>query len=267
MPQSNKAKPIITLTSDFGGGSPYVAAMKGAILSVDPEASIIDLSHDILPQDIRQGALQLASASSSFPPGTIHVVVIDPGVGTERCLIYALIGGHRYLAPDNGVLDGLARDCDPDKIIVLTNPQYWRATISPTFHGRDILAPVAAHLSLGVCADQLGDPLPKLVQLEWPEVCVLADRIEGAIESIDSFGNLITNITEEMLGDTPRDEQVKIACDEHETRGIFRVYGDQPAMTLLALVGSGGKLELAIVADSAATMLGLKVGAEVVVSW
>lgn len=260
-------KCIITLTSDFGSGSPYVGAMKGAILSIAPEASIIDITHDVPPQDIRQGALSLAATVDAFPAGTIHVGVVDPGVGTERCLVYALIGGHHYLAPDNGLLDRLDRNHSPDKIVALTKPEFWRDEISSTFHGRDILAPVAAHLSLGVGADQLGDPLDRLVRLEWAEVEVAPKKLTGAIESIDSFGNLITNIGEELLGDVPRDESVQIVCDEHETTGIFSTYGDQPSMTLLALIGSGGMLELAIVDDSAAAMLSVKVGAVVTVNW
>ena len=251
----------------FGSGSPYVGAMKGAILSIAPEVSIVDITHDVPPQDVRQGALSLATTVSAFPAGTIHVGIVDPGVGTERCLIYAFIGGHHYLAPDNGLLDRLARNTTPDKIIALTHSEFWRDEISSTFHGRDILAPVAAHLSLGVVADQLGDPLNGLVRLEWTEVEVSSDKLSGIIESIDSFGNLITNIREEMLGDVPRDEGVRIVCDEHETNGIFSTYGDQPSMTLLALIGSGGMLELAIVDDNAAAMLSVKVGTGVTVSW
>jgi len=258
---------IITLTSDFGSGSPYVAAMKGSILSVAPGATIIDLTHDVPPQDIRRGAIALAGTAESFPTGTIHLAVVDPGVGTERCLVYALIGGHHYLAPDNGLLDGLARKRAPDKIIALTNPEFWLAEISSTFHGRDILAPVAAHLSQGVAAERMGDVLDVLAHLEWPEVRVLGKTIEGAIESIDSFGNLITNISEEMLGDVPRDDAVRIVCDDHETTGIFTTYGEQPPMTLLAVIGSGGMLELAIVDESAATMLSVKVGTKVTVTW
>jgi len=261
------AKSIITLTTDFGSGSPYVGAMKGAILSIAADASIVDLTHDIPAQDIRQGAVSLAATTLTFPNGSIHIAVVDPGVGTERCLVYASIGGQHYLAPDNGLLDRLARHCAPDKIIALTNVEFWRSEISSTFHGRDILAPVAAHLSLGIAVDALGDPLPELISIEWPEVKVTENSIVGAIESIDSFGNLITNISDDALGDVPRDDSVRIRCDEHETNGIFNAYGDQPPMTLLALVGSGGMLELAIVDDSAAAMLNVKVGTAVSLTW
>lgn len=265
--EAQVAKPIITLTTDFGSGSPYVAAMKGAILSVNPHAAVVDLTHSIPPQDVRQCALSLVTSSRSFPKETIHVVVVDPGVGTERVLLVVKMNGHYFFAPDNGVLDALASQSKPEKIVALTESQFWLPDVSATFHGRDILGPSAAHLSLGVSMDQLGDPLPDIVRLDWPEVVVGQGSIEGIIESVDSFGNLITNIGEEVLGDAPRGESVKVICDEHETYGIFRTYGDQPAMTLIALVGSTGKLELAIVDDSAAIMLGVGKGATVKVVW
>ena len=259
--------PAITLTTDFGAGSPYVAAMKGVILRINPEATIVDITHQIPPQDVRAGALVLAETTPHFAAGTIHVAVVDPGVGTARRLIYARFGEQQYLAPDNGLLSGLARSRSPSTIIDLDNPRFWSATVSATFHGRDILAPVAANLSLGVSPSELGRPQNELIQLDWPEVSVGTRRIEGAVESIDSFGNLVTNITSEMLADAPRDETVTIECDEHETQGIFRTYDEQPEMTLIALVGSAGKLELAIVRESAAAMLSIRPGAKVTVKW
>jgi len=259
--------PIITLTTDFGHDSPYVAAMKGAILSVNPEARLVDLTHSVPPQDVRQAALSLLTSSVVFPAGTIHVIVVDPGVGTDRVLLAVELNGHYFVTPDNGSLDGLASGGKADKIIALTESQYWLPEVSATFHGRDILGPVAAHLSLGVPLERFGDPLGHMLQLEWPEVRVEKGKIDGVIESIDSFGNLITNIREDQLGDVPRDESVRIVCDEHETTGIFRTYGDQPEMTLIALVGSTGKLELAIVGDSAKVMLGVEKGTAIKILW
>ncbi|MEK6249730.1 MAG: SAM-dependent chlorinase/fluorinase, partial [Planctomycetales bacterium] len=177
------------------------------------------------------------------------------------------IGNRHYLAPDNGLLDGLARLTTPDKIIACTNPQFWRPDVSATFHGRDIMAPVAAHLSLGIEPEQLGKVLPKLTALNWPEVTVLPGKLAGSVQSIDSFGNLITDITAEMLGDVPRDDSVTITCDDHQTQGIFATYGEQPEMTLIALVGSSNCLELAIVGDNAKIMLGVAVSTPVEVAW
>ena len=258
---------IITLTTDFGNSSPYVAAMKGVVLSINSSATLVDLTHAVPPQNIRQAAIGLMTSTRTYPEGTIHVIVVDPGVGTDRSLVCAVINGSYFLAPDNGVLDALARAHKVDKIVALTNASYWLPHVSETFHGRDILAPAAAHLSLGLPCESLGDPLNSLTHLSWQKVKVMPGKIEGIIETVDSFGNLITNIEEEQLGDVPRDESVCILCDEHETQGIFQTYGDQPAMTLIALIGSGGRLELAIVDDSAAIMLGIRVGTKIVLSW
>ncbi len=258
---------IITLTTDFGTGSPYVAQMKGVILSINPDAAMVDLTHEIPPQDVRQGALALENTALRFPPGSIHVAVVDPGVGTDRDIVYARIAERHFIAPDNGLIDRLARRTWPDRIVALSNPKYWLAGVSSTFHGRDIMAPAAAHLSLGLNANELGDAKSELVRLPWPEVQIVADKITGAIQSIDSFGNLITDITEEMLEGVPRDESVVVHCDEHETMGIFKAYADQPPMTLIALIGSSGHLELAIVDDSAKIMLGVAVGTPVEVTW
>jgi S-adenosylmethionine hydrolase len=258
---------IITLTTDFGADSPYVAAMKGVILSINPHAKLVDITHSVPPQDIYQGALVLAEATRWFPPDTLHVAVIDPGVGTERGIAYLRTARQQYVAPDNGLLGLLARRDPPLMIRALADRQYWLDVVSATFHGRDIMAPVAARLSLGLEPEKLGPPLQQLVELQWPEAHAVPGKIEGCISSIDSFGNLITNITSEQPADAPSGDQVRIACGEHETFGIFRTYGDQPEMTLIALVGSSGKLELAIVGDSAAIMLGEKVGAPVVVTW
>lgn len=260
-------KPIITLTTDFGEGSRYVAAMKAVILSIDPQARIVDLTHAVPAQDVRAGAIALAETTPLFPPDAIHVAVIDPGVGSQRRIVYARIGTQQYVAPDNGLLGLLASHTGPSKIVSLDEPQFWRQPVSSTFHGRDIMAPVAARLALGLEPDQLGRPVEQLLALPWPEVQKVANRIEGEVVEVDSFGNLITNITRDMLQGVPTDETVAITCDEHQTQGIFSTYSDQPPMTLIAVVGSGGRLELAIVDDNASKMLGVRAGAPVVVTW
>jgi S-adenosylmethionine hydrolase len=259
--------PIITLTTDFGEGSPYVAAMKGVILSINPAATIVDLAHTIPPQDIRQGAIALADVTPLFPASTIHIAVVDPGVGTARRILYAEFGGQRYVCPDNGLVSRLASRAKASKMLAITADKWFRRPVSTTFHGRDIMAPVAAQLSLGLNPDELGPPLAELVTLEWPGAVMAANRIDGQVTAVDSFGNLITNITREMLAGVPTDESVTVACDEHETQGIFTAYADQPPMTLIALIGSSDMLELAIVEDSAKIMLGAAVGAPVQVRW
>ncbi len=259
---------IITLTTDFGVGSPYVAAMRGVILSINPDTELVDISHAIPPQDIRAGALTLAQAAPWFPAGTIHVAVVDPGVGSDRKIVYVRFGEQHFVAPDNGLLSCLALREHPSTIIAVEEPGFWLPRVSSTFHGRDIMAPVAARLSLGLDPAQLGPVLADIERLDWTEARVAGNKIEGAVESIDSFGNLITNIPEDALANVPRgEEEVAIFCDEHETRGIFRTYSDQPEMTLIALVGSTGRLELAIVGENASLMLGVKAGTPVKVTW
>jgi hypothetical protein len=258
---------LITLLTDFGQGSPYVAAMKGVILSICPEARIVDLTHDIPPQDVRRAALVLDDLCDWFPPGTIHVAVVDPGVGTDRALVYARIGARQFLAPDNGLLSRLSRRRPPEKLVRLADPAFWLERVSTTFHGRDILAPVAARLAQGLDPDRLGPPLERLAMLDWAAARWSRGRIEGAVIEIDSFGNLITNITADLLAGRPTDRRVCIVCNIYETWGVYRAYAEQPQGMLIALVGSSNRLELALVGDNAARRLGIAVGAPVTVAW
>ena len=258
---------IITLTTDFGAGSPYIAAMKGVIFSINPGVTIVDLTHEIHAQDVRQAALALEDTAEYFPPETIHVAVVDPGVGTQRAIVYARIGSQQYLAPDNGLLSRLVERTPAEKIFRITESQYWLDTVSSTFHGRDIMAPVAARLSLGLAPEQLGPSLEKIIVLDWPRVRISPSRIDGAVLEIDSFGNIITNITAEVLAGRLTDKRACIACNIYETWGIYHAYADQPQGTLCAVIGSNGRLELAIVGDNAAARLGLKVGMPVVIAW
>ena len=258
---------IITLTTDFGTGSHYVAAMKGVILSIHPAATIVDIAHDVPPQDIRRAALLLDDVADWFPPNTIHVAVVDPGVGTDRAIVYAQIGQQQFIAPDNGLLSRLAARMPPQKLIRLSEPAYWLEHVSTTFHGRDIMAPVAARLALGLDPDRLGPPLAQLTTLDWPVARPSRTRIDGAVIEIDSFGNLITNITADMLAGRPTDRRACIVCNIFETWGIYHVYAEQASGTLVALIGSSGRLELAIVRDNAAERLGVGVGTPVTVGW
>ncbi len=259
--------PLITLTTDFGSGSHYAAAMKGVILSLCPAATIVDIAHDLPPQDIRRAALLLDDVAPWFPPGTIHVAVIDPGVGTDRAIVYAEIGQQRFLAPDNGLLSRLAVRIPPVKLIRLSEPAYWLAQVSATFHGRDIMAPVAARLALGLDPDRLGPPLEQLLTLDWPVPRESQARIDGTVIEVDAFGNLITNITANMLADRPTDRRACVVCNIYETWGIYHVYAEQASGTLVALIGSGNRLELAIVGDTAARQLGVGVGTPVTLAW
>ncbi len=258
---------FITLTTDFGTGSPYVAAMKGVILSINPAATIIDISHAIPAMDVTRGALVLEDTTPWFPDGTIHVAVVDPGVGTQRSILYARIGGQQYVAPDNGLLSRLMARRRPSMVRRLSEREHWLAEVSHTFHGRDIMAPVAARLSLGLDPRRLGPPAGQLEQVEVSVAQVVDQKIRGEVLSIDSFGNLITNIPYELLAGQPNDDRVCVVCSIYETFGIYQTYGAQAPGMLVALIGSSGRLELAIVGDNAAARLGVSIGTPVVVAW
>jgi S-adenosylmethionine hydrolase len=241
--------------------------MKGVILSLNPAITLVDITHDVPAQDIRYAALVLDEVSDRFPGGTVHVAVVDPGVGTERALVFARIGRQNYLAPDNGLLSRLSRRTPPARIIRLTEPDYWLRPVSATFHGRDILAPVAARLSLGVDPDHLGVPAERLVMLDWPEVQVGPGRIEGSVLLVDSFGNLVTDVSADLLPDPPRAAQARVFCRGYLVTGLSRTYGDSASGTLIALVGSSGHLELALVGGSAAAAVRGVPGDRVNVDW
>ncbi|MEE8452703.1 MAG: SAM-dependent chlorinase/fluorinase [Thermoguttaceae bacterium] len=258
---------IITLTTDFGTGSPYVAAMKGVVLSIDPAASIVDITHDVPPQDIRRGAVVLEDTTPWFPPETIHVAVVDPGVGSDRAIVYAQIGRQIYIAPDNGLLSRVICATPPSKLIRISQSEHWLDGVSSTFHGRDIMAPVAARLGLGLDPDRLGPPLDELTGLDWPDAQQTDTRIKGVVLEVDSFGNLRTNITADMLLGRPTDERVCIICNIYETWGIYSTYAEQVGGAFIALIGSNDRLELALVGDNAAARLGIQVGTPVTISW
>jgi S-adenosylmethionine hydrolase len=258
---------IITLTTDFGAGSHYAAAMKGVILSICPAATIVDISHAVPPQDVRRAAMLLDNAADWFPAETIHIAVVDPGVGADRAIVYARIGQQHFIAPDNGLLSRLAMRTPPEKLIRLAEPAYWLKNVSTTFHGRDIMAPVAAHLAMGIDPDRLGQPFERLITLDWSEARVSSTRIDGAVIEIDSFGNLITNITSDMLAGRPTDRRACVVCNIFETWGIYQAYSQQPSGTLVAVIGSSGRIELAVVRDNAAQRLGVGVGSPVTLAW
>ncbi len=249
---------IITLTTDFGAEDAYVGTMKGVILSLNPGATIVDICHNIEPQNILQGAFVLDTAYPYFPPGTIHVVVVDPGVGTERRAIILKALGAFFVAPDNGVLSYVLRKAREFEVVSLTNPHFWLNPVSSTFHGRDIFAPVAAHLSLGVPLHEFGEPLSSPVTLPLPEPQLEADgSLIGHIIHIDRFGNLITDIKET---DLPRDGLL-IEASGYSIKGLSRSYAE--GNEILALVGSSGNLEIAAKNGKAAEILKLRIGDQI----
>lgn len=258
---------LITLTTDFGTDSPYVAQMKAVILAMQPAAAIVDITHAIGPQNILQGAAVVQDTAPWFPPNTIHVAVVDPGVGTARRLLLAPIGQHLCLAPDNGLLSGLMDDTPPTAVFSLENSHFWRPTVSPTFHGRDILAPVAAHLSRGVLPHELGPPIDDWQRLPGLQPQVAACEIRGQIVAIDAFGNLLTNLRRRDFPTELDFRGVSIRIGDHRLVGLATTYGDHAPGTPLALFGSSTRLELACVNGSAARHFAAHSGDRVEVNW
>lgn len=258
------ADPILTLTTDFGDSAPYVAAMKGVIVGINPRARLLDLSHQIPPQDLRHAAFFLQAAIPYFPPACLHVIVVDPGVGTERALLYVEVAGHRLLVPDNGCWTSLATHAAPSRVIRLAEPRFWRQPVSATFHGRDILAPVAGHLSRGLDPGELGPPADNWVRLSFPTPVLGRERLSGEVMFIDSFGNLITNIPGDALA-ALEPKALRIAVAGQEVPRRVRSYGEAAPGTLLALVSSAGTLEVAVCQGNAAERLRARVGTPVTV--
>jgi S-adenosylmethionine hydrolase len=253
---------IVTLTTDFGLIGPYVAAMKGIILGMVPGAQLVDVCHTISPQNILEGAFVLASLVDVYPAGTVHLAVVDPGVGTERRLIAASLAGQWFVLPDNGLITGAARGRRPEGIWEITNRALSRPTIAPTFHGRDILAPAAAHLLKGGDPAALGAVRTRFITLRNFEPAESPGVLIGEIIFRDAFGNLITNVAATRLGAaSPTDWTVEIAGSRVD--GLVRTYGDSAPGTLVALVGSSGWVEVAVVNGDAAERLGVGPGATV----
>jgi S-adenosylmethionine hydrolase len=193
------------------------------------------------------------------------VAVVDPGVGTARKIVFAEIGARHYLAPDNGLLGLLTRRRETSQIIALKNRSYWRESVSNTFHGRDILAPVAAHLARGVSPTSLGEPISQLTPLDWPEAIVENDRLIGEVVAVDSFGNLITNMDRDLVQKLGPLSSLLVGCGGQMVAGVSATYADRRHGVLTALLGSSDRLEIAVVGGSAKAILGAGVGEKVVV--
>jgi len=255
---------LITLTTDFGLEDAYVGVMKGVILGINPAATIVDLCHAISPQDVRAAAFLLHTAWPYFPPGTIHVVVVDPGVGSQRRAIAVDVGAATFVAPDNGVLSYVlaAAAAKNPPAVHLTNQRYWLARVSATFHGRDIFAPVAAHLSLGVPLADLGEPLSlgELVTFPLPRPERQGDTWVGHVVHVDHFGNLVTDLEAEAIGDA---QAVVIEVGGQRMVGLRRTYAEGRPGEPMALIGSSGRLEIAVPGGQAARWLKVQIGDQV----
>jgi S-adenosylmethionine hydrolase len=254
---------IITLTTDFGLQDAFVGIMKGVIATINPQVTVVDLTHGVPAQNIIIGALCLRHAVSYFPRGTIHVAVVDPGVGSARLPLLIECDGSYFIGPDNGLLSLAIGASEPDSITCLSNPEYHRRPTSASFHGRDIFAPVAAHLSRGVSVNAFGDPLPQFVRLLLPQPRHQASVICGQIIYIDHFGNLFTNIECAELTALPG-TALEITCGAgfHLT-GIAPNYSSGHEGELIAIKNSWEVLEIAIPGGNAQQHTGAKIGDQV----
>jgi S-adenosylmethionine hydrolase len=250
---------ILTLTTDFGVRDSFVGTMKGVILSRCPAACIVDVCHDVPPQQIRTGALRLASAAPYFPAGTVHVAVVDPGVGGDRRAIAIDAGGQRFVGPDNGVLTLAAPpNAAGWRAVEITSRAHMLRQVSQTFHGRDVFAPAAAHLAAGGALDDLGAAVAPVVELRLPVPARDGRRLRGIVQDVDRFGNLITNVRADQLSD----DYVERVCVGGATiHGLSHWY--DPSRNLIALVDSDGWLEVAAPGGNASEQLKVSLDAPV----
>jgi hypothetical protein len=258
--------PIVTLLTDFGTKDYYVASMKGVILRINPRCTLIDITHQIKPHDIKGGAFILANAYSSFPKGTIHLSVVDPGVGGPRKPILVASANYFFVGPDNGLFTLALRKERVKQVIALTNSKYFLPQISTTFHGRDIFAPVAGHLSLGIKPNVFGKEIDSWAEFSFRKPEVKSKRLEGEIIHIDAFGNLVSNINEQDFFRFVKGRPFVIRTGRRVIRGLKKGYWEGEKGELMALFGSGGFLEISVREGRAQKTLKVKEGDSIQVS-
>ena len=245
--------PVITLTTDFGLRDPFVGIMKGVVLSICPSARLVDLTHEIARQDILAGSLALEAATPFFPPGTVHLAVVDPGVGSARRAIAVRAAGAYLVGPDNGLF-GFALEGAGWTAVSLTAPQYRRAEVSRTFHGRDVFAPAAAYLAAGVPLERLGPAVSDPERLRRPGCRLMAGELVGEVLDADRFGNLITSIPAARLAEIPGPIEVEVGG--HRVRGPVDAYAEVREGEPAVILGSTGRLEIFVRAGRAVDRLG-----------
>ena len=255
------ARPTVALLTDFGTRDHYAGTLKGVVLSVCPDATLVDIGHDIPAHDVIAGALELAACYRYFPHGTIFLVVVDPGVGSSRRGIAADTGDYRFVAPDNGVLSAVFLESPPKKVVELTERKYARPTVSRTFEGRDRFAPAAGFLARGVSLVSMGRAIKDFHRIDLPRPSSSGEELIGEVMRVDRFGNLITNIDRRAFEQFADQRGIAVVVGEREVPRIVATYADAPAGELCALFGSTDHLEIAINAGDAAALLGLKRGA------
>lgn len=256
-------RPVVALLTDFGLTDHYVGTMKGVVLGICPDATLVDITHQIPAHGVLDGAVELAAAFRYFPAGAVFLCVVDPGVGSQRRAIAAEAGEHRFVAPDNGLLTMVFREAAPRRVVELTERRYARPTVSRTFEGRDRFAPAAAWLAKGIELAALGRPVADYHLLDVPVAREEAACVRGVVLRADRFGNLITNIDRAALERLTRGGGVEIVAGGHPIGRLVATYAEIHAGEICALLGSTDRLELAANGASAASLLGLAPGASV----
>jgi S-adenosyl-L-methionine hydrolase (adenosine-forming) len=256
-------RPVIALLSDFGTRDHYVGVMKGVIIGICPDVTLVDITHEIAPHDVMDGALELAASYKFFPAGTIFLAVVDPGVGSARRGVAAEIGDYRFVCPDNGLLSAIVRHVPPKKVVELTERRYARPTVSRTFEGRDRFAPAAAWLAKGIQLAAMGRNVADYTRVDIPLPVVGDDGIGGTVLRLDRFGNLVTNIDRKTFEKFGKEGAVQIGAGIRTVGRLVATYADIQPGEVCALFGSTDHLELAANAGSAADALGLSRGAPI----
>lgn len=280
-----KRNAIVTLTTDFGVADGYVGTMKGVMLEIAPEVQLVDITHQIAPQNVRQAAFVLYSAYSFFPSHTVHLVVVDPGVGSARRAIALQTSQGSFVGPDNGVFSYVMAEERVETVVELTDPRYCLSRISHTFHGRDIFAPAAAYLAAGVPIAELGSSVSDPITFPLPRLQITPNTLTGEVLHADHFGNVITSIgrllwkgkgllLEPAFGEAggekgvcPQADEASVIAAGRKLVGVHRTYAEVEPGQVLALVGSEGHLEIAVREGSAAERLGLQSGDPVALRW
>jgi S-adenosylmethionine hydrolase len=258
-------KPVIALLTDFGTHDHYVGAMRGVVLGICPDATLVDITHHIPPQDIAAAALELAAAYTYFPSGPVFLCVVDPGVGSSRKALAADAGGYKFAAPDNGLLSSVFSQTPPTRVVELTEAKYARPTISRTFEGRDRFAPAAAWLATGVELTALGPSLSVWQTLSMPTPREENGQLSGVIVRVDHFGNLVSNIDRRLFDRLVAGRACQIVVADRPVARLVSTYAEGDPGSMCALFGSTDHLEIATIGGSAAGRLGLTRGAPVVV--
>ncbi len=265
---------FITLLTDFGLKDGYVGVMKGVIWGIAPDVQIADISHHISPQNVQEGALALSRVASYFPSGTVHIAVVDPGVGTARRPIAGQVGDQYYVGPDNGlfsyVLDTARQKGEAVRWVHLDRRKYWLPVVSNVFHGRDIFSPVGAHLAAGVPLYEVGTPIEDVTTFETPQPQPISGGWRGQVIAVDNFGNLATNLMRTHLMRLPMEgtapSKIKVTIAGQTITGLVNTFGDREPGALIALIGTRDDLMISVVNGSAADRLSVGVGADIEVT-